>query len=852
MRGPIDAACRDCAEGGPGAPADYRYTIFDDACPACREQGQPQIFVNTATLGLYVRIVDLALGEGALALERSHNLDDTQSGPFGPGWTFNLNESVTPDAERKVWTWRRGTGRSDRFSPAIETGRFFAITNTHETLALNADGTLRTGTRTFRADGRLTGIEQQGHRVTLEYDATGRLTAARALGRSLQFRHEGDRIVSVADSAGRTVRYSYTAEGRLAAQTNADGEWVAYQYDDAGRLSSIALPGGAFAITYNDDAEYPAVAAITLPDGAVRRYEPGRIPRQVRVTDDAGGSTLYTSNALGLIESVTDAAGNRTAYVYDAAGRRTRTVNANGETSRFDYDAAGNLVAILDGAGSRWTADYDPAGKLNRVTDPNGNAWQFRYDALGRLEAAGDPLGAAAVARRNAAGRITALADGSGNYGTFDYDAEGLLTRWTDALGGSWSYRYDGAARIASVTTPAGGSLTAEYDARNRLAAAAAGETRAPLAPAVKRDALNRITVSTDSFGNELGYAYDAAGRLAGMRLPAGAVRYEYDRAGRLSKVSDWAGNFALYRYDAAGAVTGISVSGGPVTAYQYDAARNLRALVSTDAGGEVVAAYRYVRDSAGNRISVSATEPSSLPVEIAGAKISYDAANRVASRDDGYRFHYDAAGNLAAIEGPRGADLSWDAFGRLERFASGVETAYRYDAAGLRVERRTPGSVRRYVYDLSAPSPRLVMETDEAGAPLASYIYGLGLLWKVDRAGRAWFYHFDGDGNTVAVSTAESGVVNRYRYDPLGRLLAAEEGTENLFRARGEAGWVDDGNGLLYGDGTYWHREYGLALGGSIRMAPPRPAVLPRLRGAASCFLEGVAECAFGERTRP
>ena len=89
----------------------------------------------------------------------------------------------------------------------------------------------------FRADGRLLSLRQEdGRRVTLEYDATGRLTAARFLGRSLEFRYDGERIVSVADSTGRIVRYAYTPEGRLAAHTNADGDWVAYHYDDAGRL----------------------------------------------------------------------------------------------------------------------------------------------------------------------------------------------------------------------------------------------------------------------------------------------------------------------------------------------------------------------------------------------------------------------------------------------------------------------------------------------------------------------------------------------------------------------------------------------------------------------------------------
>jgi hypothetical protein len=51
----------------------------------------------------------------------------------------------------------------------------------------------------------------------------------------------------------------------------------------------------------------------------------------------------------------------------------------------------------------------------------------------------------------------------------------------------------------------------------------------------------------------------------------------------------------------------------------------------------------------------------------------------------------------------------------------------------------------------------------------LAYYIWGLGLLWKVTSASQIYFYHFDGDGNVVALSGPDRGLGKPYRYDPLG-----------------------------------------------------------------------------------
>ena len=199
--------------------------------------------------------------------------------------------------------------------------------------------------------------------------------------------------------------------------------------------------------------------------------------------------------------------------------------------------------------------------------------------------------------------------------------------------------------------------------------------------------------------------------------------------------------------------------------------------------------------------------------------------------------------------KGAGNVKLAYDAFGRLQGLSGDAGGSYSYDSTGLRVGRND----RRLVYDLSGERPRVVMETDGSNAPIAWYVYGLGLLWKVTADGTPYFYHFDGDGNTVALSNPTAGVVNKYRYDALGRLVSAKEGVENLFHARGEAGWMDEGNGLLFTGSQFQFPELRLTLPATADPSPPVPDLRPQLSGAGACFFEGVANCpaATGRRTR-
>ena len=255
--------------------------------------------------------------------------------------------------------------------------------------------------------------------------------------------------------------------------------------------------------------------------------------------------------------------------------------------------------------------------------------------------------------------------------------------------------------------------------------------------------------------------------------------------------------------------------------------------------------------DANGNRTGITALDPSTAPAPLAAYTFQYDAAGHPASRSDGESYQYDARANLTAIQGGRNLSFTYDPFGRLQGTGGDITSNYSYDTNGLRSVRVVNGQERHYAYDFTSGRPRIVAETDASGTPVAWYVYGLGLLWKVTADGTPYFYHFDGDGNVVAVSNPAKGVVNQYRYDPVGLLASATEGVENGFRARGESGWVDDGNGLLYTAAGFVLPDLRLTLPSTVDPGPPVPALEPSLAGAGACFLDGVASCALGSGRR-
>src|SRR5690606_13242280 len=100
-------------------------------------------------------------------------------------------------------------------------------------------------------------------------------------------------------------------------------------------------------------------------------------------------------------------------------------------------------------------------------------------------------------------------------------------------------------------------------------------------------DDLNRLTGVLDPAGNDVTYAYDAAGNRTGLNVAGTAltnVTYSYDAAHRLDTVTDpFAGSGAVinYDYDAASRVVSVALPNGISTSYDYDSAGRLNALTN-------------------------------------------------------------------------------------------------------------------------------------------------------------------------------------------------------------------------------------------------------------------------------
>jgi RHS repeat-associated protein len=177
--------------------------------------------------------------------------------------------------------------------------------------------------------------------------------------------------------------------------------------------------------------------------------------------------------------------------------------------------------------------------------------------------------------------------------------------------------------------------------------------------------------------------------------------------------------------------------------------------------------AVTLAHDLNGNRIARAA----------AGRRVQvrHDALDRVvavSAPDGDVRYAHDAEGRRTERRGGRSAvAYSYDEAGRLAEVVSGRRgvVRYAYDELGRRARREAGGTVTLLHHD---PRGNLVAETDEAGRPLATYLWvGRRLLGRIDGpvgAPVAEWYHLDHRGTAWAVTGPGGELVSRHAGDPL------------------------------------------------------------------------------------
>jgi len=641
------------------------------------------------------------------------------------------------------------------------------------------------------------------------------------------------RLIATATSSTGPQRFGYDSAGRVVSVTNADGTVVAYAWDAMDRLTGITNElGDAVSREYDADGQ---LIAFSDAQGSRMAWAYDAMGRVIRETNYLGGVTTYAYDRMGRLASVTNPVGLATIYSYDANGR-LRSRREFGVEVQYTRNLEGQPTATIFPSGRTWEYEYDAAGSLKRITDPSGAATVWTYDEMGRVKAETNALGKATRYTCDAAGNMTSIhvdgagmvsysnnalgqvveiTDFNGRVWRLGRDSMGQLISVTDPLNNTWTHVYDARGRVHSTICPDGVSWTNFYDAAgnltNRIYSTglslyrqynANGDVISADGIALSYNRARQIT-NTAQDGIHFGAEFDIAGRLTALTYNNNAMRvvytYEPD-SGRLLHVSDTLSGAAVtFQYDADGFETNIIRGGAaPTTAVERDTVGRIRRIQHG-----AIADLRYTRNAIGQVVETSMDAPvtagATLTSEI--ASYSYNAASQIESA--GYGF--DARGRMT--NSPARA-YEWDAADRLVR--AGI-VRFEYNGMGDLRRRISGTSTQEFFYNYALNSRLVMAERDATSGTFQRYYVWTPqgeLLYAVDVTGspKAYYYLFDGAGNTIGLTDSNGMLKAAYAYDPFGRITASTGSVEHLFFFAGQWGMRKDGQTDLHQAGVRYY----------------------------------------------
>ncbi len=712
----------------------------------------------------------------------------------------------------------------------------------------------------YDSEGRLTSYtDAKNQTTTYVYDSQDRLAEIirpRMNSYFIDYEDSGE-VTSVREGSSAESRIERAGNTTLVTLNygTPDQKQVQFSHEDPTREFLLTgMIDGKLEPTdfeYNDTANNPTLpTTVTDRRGHSTHYEYDARGNVTSVTNHHGYVAEYTYSPENDLESSSDfhvlgQTGNVTVFTYDSYGNLTDIDNPKNENTHFTYDARGLVTSSRDGRGYLTQYDYDAYGNLTEIMDPELNITEFQNDAAGRLDWAKDAEGKYTWYDYDGNDNVNEVEDHTHMVVSMDYDPNDNLERvyWTNAAELSETvYGYDLLDRLADVTDPLGRTTTYTYDEDNNLKqktdrkmqvmdyayddnALLESITYPDHTRTITRyenglvhtlssqagtttfvyDELDRLTSVNDPYGKSVQYGYDLRNNLTTITYPGGkTVTYGYDSLNRLVTVEDWVNGTTTYTYDASGNLTSITRPNNTEAIYDYDTASRLVAITERKVGGPDIATYTFGLDGVGNIESVTATEPLTGSVQPTQVTYDYDRANRLLSANidgDSVSFTYDNNGNRDSMTEPAGTtSYGWDYENMLTSLTGPTRNLqFVYDGLNNRIARTEDGNTTRYVLDLCGSMSKVLAETDAAGNVTAYYVYGIGLISKINTDDSRSFYHFNQRGDAVALTDDGGNVTDKYVYDEFGILLASEGTTHNPFRFVGRYGVMEEGDDLYF-----------------------------------------------------
>jgi RHS repeat-associated protein len=638
--------------------------------------------------------------------------------------------------------------------------------------------------KTSETDGRGSTSGDPYYTTTFIYDNADRLVQT---------------IGPAPDSITRT--YTYDQVGNKISETDGNGNMTDYSYDNNNNLLTVTDSTGTTTYVYD------------------------QLDRKISMTDANNHTTSYTYDNADRLVSLTDSEGNIWMYIYDKQGNMLSETDPSGITMTYEYNSLNKQILAKDELENTRKSTYDPLGRLTSYINANNDTITYSYDAFGRLITVNEPGGGITQYSYDNCGNLLQIMDASTHQvNTREYDQDNRLTKNYDGIGNFYQYSYNENGNISSMTDAKGQTTYYEYDAYNRISQVDYPDgliisytydnngnvlimTDTPGSNTFTYDSRNRLLSSTDRYGKQVHYQYDAVGNRTALIYPDNKqVNYTYDDASRLTAVTDWNGNITHYHYSGS-RVDSITFPNNLTEIREYDIAGRLTEMTT----GDTLLSLLWQRDGEGN--PVSAAEKGTLLPEVPSNDIyyDYDSDNRLNNSSEG-NYTYDNDGNLIMrrlIDDTTA--FSYNSQNLLIAQQKGNHIIQHvYDGNGNRIARIENGVERRYVLDLGSPMSNVLCETDNTGNISAYYIYGTQLIAKVDSIGTRHYYHTNNLSTVLALSNESGTITDRYAYGPFGDLYMQEGITANPFKYVGGLGVMFEDNRLYFMRARFYDPETG------------------------------------------
>jgi len=593
-------------------------------------------------------------------------------------------------------------------------------------------------------------------------------------------------------------------------------------YDNQGRLYTVTAPednNGQRALktfTYTPTDLLDAVALVnetaSSEDDIISEVDYDGRDWKTLQTDALLREVEFIYFADGQLDELKRPENRDSSYTYDGDNRMLSSTvpgapnnrisgYAYGITSTTEGDETGGYPrsVFTDALNHDATSEFNRNGQLRYYTNTRNEVFEFRYDGLKRRTHTITPLDADNSRSRSV-----------------QYNHRGEAELITEPSAQTATYVYDQVTgRLDSVTYTDGSTTEIvnydEYDNNGNLKEMSEGSE------VISRtyDNLDRVKSYTDINSNEIGYRYYPSGKLAKIIYPGGSengvghVEYTYWKTGRLKEVIDKLDSITAPRitttyWNNDGNLDRIERPNGTERKVKYDAAGRPWIVEEYTSTGKLIALYKneyFQSDEIKSVYQLPKPHTSSAKPNVVDTML-HNADNQLSSFE-GQSVTHDPDGNMTFGPLPDGtlASYGYDIRNRLET-AGGL--TYGYDPEGERISVSGTGLDISYVTENNQGLGKVIQRTKNGET--VRYVWGVGLLYEVNTAEVATYYHYDNYGNTIALTNESETVIDRLEYSPYGGIIYREANFDTPFLFSGFFGIQTDDNGLFYVRARYFN----------------------------------------------